>query len=602
MLKKTFSNKEIAKLLEKVSASYEILNDDFFRVSAYQRAAVSIEHSTSEAKDYWDEGKLEEIPGIGKSIAGYLDELFKTGKVKHFESLFKKIPASVFVFMDIPGIGPKTAWTLAKKLKITSGETAVEKLKSAAESGKIRKLENFGEKSEIDILKGISSFKKGELKVKRMPLYFADSLAGEIIAYLKKSSLVIDAHPLGSLRRKVATIGDIDISVCTEKPEETIEYLLRYEKIREVLSQGEESLVRLVLTGGQQVDFRFSKPENYGSMLQYFTGSKQHNIELRTFALKKGLSLSEYGIKKANSLKLKANSYSGKLKTFRDEKDFYNELGLEWIPPELREASGEIEAAKDGKLPKLVELEDIKGDLHIHSNFDIESSHDLGESSSEEIIEKARGLGYEYLGFSEHNPSVSKHSEKQIIDLLKRKKEYIEKLNYSLGRTHKLLILNGLEIDIKPDGSLAVPDEGLALLDYAVASVHSSFDLSKEKMTARVLKALPHPKVLFLGHPTGRLLETREGYELDWDEIFDFCQKNNKYLEISAWPNRLDLPDSKVREAVKYGVKLVINSDSHEVSQMEMMRFGVSVAKRGWAQKSDIINTLSFEDFNDILS
>ncbi|PIV00264.1 hypothetical protein COS55_03890 [Candidatus Shapirobacteria bacterium CG03_land_8_20_14_0_80_40_19] len=606
---KSFSNQEIAKILEKVAAAYEILDKDRFRIAAYERASVSIQHATSEVKDIWDDDKLDDIPGIGKSIASYLDELFRTGKVRHFEELFKKIPPSVFIFLDIPGVGPKTAYTLAEKLNIREEKNAIARLKTAAQKGKIEEIENFGEKSELDILNGISVLEKGELKTKRMLLFYADALADEIIDYLKKSNEVIRADPLGSLRRKVATVGDIDISVCTNNPQKAIEYFLNYKKIKEVISRGEESLVRVVLFSGQQVDLRFSTPEKYGSMLQYFTGSKQHNILLREFALKKDLSLSEYGIKTVKNLKTCPELVEGlKIKNFKDEENFYNFLGLEWIPPELREGTEEIKTSLNGKLPKLIELKEIKGDLHLHSNFNLEPSHDLGQSSVGEMLIQAGSLNYEYLGFSEHNPSVSNHSEREIYDLIMRKKEFIEQEYYSTKnkdyeRGIKLpkQVLNSLEIDIKPNGNLAVDEKCLNILDYAIASVHSSFNQKREKMTDRVLKGLSHPKIKILGHPTGRLLLEREGYELDWDKIFDFCLKNNKFLEINSWPNRLDLPDTKVKEAVKYGVKLVINSDSHHVNQMAYLQYGVSVARRGWAEKKDIINSLSFEGLSDIL-
>jgi len=546
-IRKIFTNQEVAKILENVAAAYEILEEDRFRIAAYQRAAVSVEHCTSEVKDLWDDGKLNDIPGIGKGISSYLDELFRTGKVSHFEKLFKKISPSVFVFLDIPGIGPKTANVLAEKLKIKKKENAIAKLKIAARKGKIREIENFGEKSELDILSGISALERGELKTKRMLLFYAEQIAGEIIDYLKKSDLVTGADPLGSLRRKVATVGDIDISVCTKYPQKLISYFLNFKKIKEVISRGEKALVRVVLFSGQQVDIRLTTAEKYGSMLQYFTGSKQHNINLREFALKKDLSLSEYGIKE------RIKNKELRIKNFSNEKSFYNFLGLQLIPPELREGTEEIEASLKRKLPNLVENTDIKGDLHLHSDFNLEPSHDLGQSGVEEMLIKAGSLGYEYLGFSEHNPSVSHHSKIEIFDLIKRKNEHIEQEYYSLknkngGRGIKLPkhVLNGLEIDIKTDGTLAIDEKSLQILDFAITSVHSSFDQDRAEMTERIIRGLSHPKVKILGHPTGRLLLEREGYELDWDKIFDFCLNNKKFLEISSWPNRLDLPDTKV--------------------------------------------------------
>jgi len=596
---KSFSNKEIAELLEKVSASYEILNKDRFRISAYERASVSVMHATSEVKDMWDDGKLDEIPGIGKSIGAYLDELFRTGRVKHFEFIFNKISPSIFVFLKIPGVGPKTASVLAESLDIKEGKNALIKLKNAALDGKIRTIENFGEKSEKDILHGIEKALRGEGKETRMLFYQAEEQAVQIIKYLKKSKYVLEADPLGSLRRKLATVGDIDIAVSTKNPALVIKYFLQFDKIKEVISQGEKTLVRVVLYSTHQVDVRFSDPAKYGSMLQYFTGSKQHNIKLREYALKKGLSLSEYGIK---------NLKTSKITFFKDEPSFYHYLKLDYIPPELREDQGEIQAAKGG-LPSLVELGDIKGDLHLHSNFNIEPSHDLGESSLVEMLVQAKKLNYQYIGFSEHNPSKSQHSKQQIIDLLKRKNEFIEQGYYSfINKYHDRVnilpkkVFNGLEIDINPSGELNIDEKAIETLDYAIGSIHSSFDLSREKMTKRVLKCLSHPKLKIFGHPTGRMLPDREGYELDWDQIFDFCLKNKKILEINSWPNRLDLTDTKVRQAIKYGVKLIINSDSHNANQMPFLRYGVDAARRGWAEKGNIVNCLDLTPFSNLIN
>lgn len=594
-----FSNQEIADLLNRVASAYEVKGENRFRVAAYKKAAVSAEHSTTELKDLWDEGKLNEVPGFGEAIAGYLDELFRTGRVKHFEEVMKALPPAMFVFEKIPGIGPKKAYTLAKKLKITSEKGAIEKLKKAIKEGKVRKLEGFGEKSEEDILTGIEALEKGELKVKRMPLWEADAIAQKIVDYLKENPKVLAATPLGSLRRRLGTIGDIDIAVATDYPAEVMAYFFKYPQISRVLGRGEEALGRVVLKTGQQVDLRLSKPQEYGSMLQYFTGSKQHNIQLRSFALSLGLSLSEYGIK---------NQKTGKMETYADEESFYRRLGMDYIPPEIREGSGELEAALKHQLPVLVEEKDIKGDLHLHSNFPIEPSHDLGADSFEEMIKTAQELGYQYLGFTEHNPSVSQHSEKEILELLQKKKYLIEQLNYTFekdvkGRVNNLpiKIFNGLEVDIKPNGELAIPEEGLEMVDYVIASVHSSFDLNREKMTERVIKGLTHPKVKILGHPTGRVLGVREGYELNWEKLFEFCLKNKKYLEISAWPTRLDLPDFLVREAVKQGVGLVINTDAHSADQLKLMPWGVAVARRGWAKKTDILNTLPLSKLSGIL-
>jgi DNA polymerase (family 10) len=585
---KFINNQEISALLKAVSAAYQVKNENMFKVAAYDRAAVAIEHASSELKDLWDDKKLEDIPGVGKSIAAHLDELFRTGRVKHFEQIFKNLPPAMFVFINIKGIGPKNAYKLAKTLSISSTKQAISKLFSAAKSGKIAKMEGFGEKSQELIIEGIKAYQKGTTKQNRMNLVYADQLANTIMDYLSQIPETLRVDTLGSLRRKVSTIGDIDISVATKKSEVIIGRFLAYPKRQKIIEKG-ESGATIILSNGCQVDLRVQNPDSYGSMLQYFTGSKQHNIHLREMALKKGLSLSEHGIKQIRNPIVKLRD---KILKYKTEEGFYKFIGMKYIPPELREDTGEIEAGLQNRLPKIVELKDIKGDLHTHSNIKIEESHDPGMDSMARMVEEAKLSGYEYIGFSEHNPSQNKHEEKQILDLLKIKKEAIEQINYS-GVNKVFKIFNGMEADIKPSGELAIPQKAFELLDFVIASVHSEFDLNREKMTRRVLCALDNPKVKIFGHPTGRLLGKREGYELDWEKVFGFCSKHNKWLEINAFPDRLDLPDNLVRQAVKYGVKMVINTDSHSSGQLSLMKYGVDVAKRGWATKNDIANTQS---------
>lgn len=584
------NNKDIARLLRSVAAAYEVKDDDRFRIAAYQRAAASIEHLSTEIKDLWDDQRLDEVPGVGKNLAEHLDELFRTGKVKHFTQLFKDLPPAMFAFLDVPGIGPKTAFKLSTTLGITNSKNAIARLKKAANEGKIAKIEGFGRQSEKAILESITKLSRPK-QAARMLLPFASTLAGKIIGYMKETNAVERIDSLGSLRRQAATVGDLDFAVATKNPDDVISHFVKYPKIKKVIASGKNT-VRVILETGQQLDLKTQSPAQYGSMLQHYTGSKQHNIHLREIAQKMGLSLSEYGIK---------DTKNSKLRTFQSEKDFYKALKMDWIPPELREDMGEIEAAQLGKLPKLVETENIKGDLHIHSDYPIEPSHDLGLSSMEEIIKKAITLGYEYIGFSEHNPSFSQHTPSKITSILKRKKEAIDKIKYSSKKSvlkSGINVLNGLEVDIRADGSLAIPNEAVSALDYIIASIHSRFDMSREKMTARILTGLDNPRVKILGHPTGRMLGQREGYEVDWDALFSFCLKKDIWLEVSSWPNRLDLPDVYVKEAVKKGVKIVINSDSHYAGDLDLMPYGVSVARRGWATKKDVINTLSFKNLN----
>jgi DNA polymerase (family 10) len=568
-------------MLRSVAAALDLSDKrNRFRVIAYERAADAVEHSSSEVKDLWDDGRLGDLAGVGEAISSHLSELFSTGRVIHFEHVLKPYPPAMFELMDIPGVGPKSAYKLCRELGISKAHSAIDKLEKAAKKGHIRVLDGFGVDSEKAILQGITEFQG---RTKRLLLPTAQDIADSIIAWLETSPHLIEANPLGSLRRQASTVGDIDISASSSNPSALIDHFTHYPKKIRVIEAGSHT-ASLVLPNDYQVDLMVQPAKSYGSLLQHFTGSKHHNIALRELAMKKGLSLSEYGIKTTTGLR-----------EFESEKAFYNFLGLSWIPPELREDTGEIEAAQAGKLPALVELTDIRGDLQIHSNIDVEPSHDLGLSSLSELVNIASKLKYDYIGVTEHNPSVSRHTKLQVIDLIKMK---TEKVHSFKGPIH---IFNGLEIDIQPNGTRALPDEALDLLDYACVSIHSSFRSERKTMTNRVITALNHPKVKFFAHPTARLLGQREGIELDWDQLFAFCKDHDKWLEIDGWPNRLDLPDSLVREAIKSGVKLVVDTDSHSASHLVYMKYGVSVARRGWATKSDIINTLPLKEVTKLL-
>lgn len=578
------TNLEIAELLRDVAAAYQLKDEkkNFFKITAYQRAADAVEHATSELKDLWDDGKLEEVPGIGPSIAKHLDSLFKTGKSAHFEEVMKGLPKSMFTLMKVPGIGAKTGYRLAKELNIKS----LDDLSEAVKKGEIAKIEGFGEQSQEAIGKSIKEVKE---RTTRILLPYAEQIAEEILQWLKQNKNTVHADALGSLRRKAATVGDIDLAVASTNAKETIEHFCRYPKSSRILEKGTRTAA-IIVAGGKQIDLMVEKPQSYGALLQHFTGSKHHNIALRELALKRDLSVSDYGIYIQKGGKKT-------LKKFATEKEFYGFLGMDWIPPEIRENSGEVEAAQKHKLPKMVELMDIKADLQIHSDFDIETSHDIGESSMKEIVKRAGELGYEYIAFTEHNPSKSKHSEEQTLELLKRKQHTVEQLNYSGVQK----VFNSLEIDILPEGGLSIPEKGLEYLDFALVSIHSVFRLSRLEMTRRVLAALAYPKVKIFAHPTARKLNEREGVELDWDQIFEFCVKYNKWIEINCDPMRLDLPDTLVHEAVKAGVKLTLGTDAHHVDGMNNMSYGVFVARRGWAEAKDIINTLSLKDFEKML-
>lgn len=571
-----FSNSKIAKLLRQVAAAYTLKKATIFQIRAYEAAADAIEHSTSEIKDLWDDNRLGEIPGVGEGIKAYLDELFKAGDVKHWEEMKNGIPEEVFEFLDIPGVGPKTALKLSEL-----GARSISDLKHKLKSGELVKKgfsEKIAQKLELS-LESLSGLKTG-----RMLLPYAFAQAERVLEYLKKNPKIVEAEVLGSLRRMVATVGDLDFAVASRDPKGVIEYIISMPGISRVVEKG-ETQTTVFLSSGVHLDFIIVDPRAYGALLQHFTGSKHHNIHLREIAQKKGLSLSEFGVKDVGN---------GKTHHTPTESEFYGLLGMDAPPPEIREDTGEIEASLEHKLPNLVKLEDIKGDLHIHSSFPIEPSHDLGANSPEEIVKEAKMLGYSYLGLSEHQPSVANHTPEQMVRLITEKKKLIEHINSS---QIEIRVLNLLEVDIMPDGSLSVPEEALKFLDFALAGVHSVHRMDKDKMTERILKALENPYVKVLTHPTGRLLNERESFEADWPKIFEFAAKNKKALEINAFPDRLDLTDSLVRKAKKYGVKFVINTDSHKLDQMENMRFGVAVARRGWAAKEDIVNTWGWKKF-----
>lgn len=573
-----FSNRDIARLLREIAAAYEAKGEDRFKIIAYDNAATSVEHATSELKDLWEDKNLDSIPGLGKSIQAHLDELFKTGRVKHFEAVKENLPPGMFALLDVSGLGPKTAYKLAKNLNIKN----VEDLEKAAASGKIRELEGFGERSEEEILSAIAELKA---RTTRYLLPFAFATAERVLAYLRKLEKCQRAEPLGSLRRMSATVGDIDIAVASNSKQAVIDHFKKFPVVKRVLEAGERKAT-VLLKNGMQVDLMVNPPEAFGALLQHFTGSKNHNIHLREYALKKGWSVSDYGIKVGN-----------RTKEFRREEEFYKFLGMDYIEPELRENTGEIEAALVHKLPKLVALEDIKGDIHLHSSYPIEPSHDLGTGSFEEIVEKAKSLNYEYAGLSDHSPGYSTHTKNQIVDLIKKRTARIEQLKSS---SKNIKVLNLLEIDILNTGELSVPEEGLKILDGTIAGIHSSHRQDKKTMTARIMEAVNSPYVQVIAHPTGRLIQERESYEVDWPKVFEACAKTKTILEINAWPSRLDLTDTLVREAISKNVKLIINTDAHQIEQMDNMKFGVAVARRGWAAKKDIINTLPWEEFRKI--
>jgi DNA polymerase (family 10) len=579
---KTFTNEDVAKILRNVAAAYTIQNEAKYRfqILAYQKAADSIEATTTEIKDLIKDNALDKLDGVGTSIKGHISELFEKGHLQYFDSILEKVSPAVFPLLDIPSFGPKKAFKIVNAFNLSEPKSVINDVYKLGKEGKIAPLDGFGEKSQSDIIRAIDEYKIGKTKSARMILATANEISNTMLTYLKKDKSVLQAYTLGSLRRMKSTTGDIDIAVSSNNPTAVLDHFNAYPYKDRIIERGDITS-SIILSGNKQIDLMVLKPEMMGSLLQHFTGSKEHNVHLREYALKKGFSLSEKGIKMRD----------GTLKTFDNEEKFYNFLGLDFVPPELRENQGEIEAAIAHKLPKLVDLKDIKGDFHIHSNYPVEPSHDLGHDSMQKMIDRAVELNYEYIGFSEHNPSVGNHTNEQIFSILQKRLEKIEQLRMNNKNIH---IINLLEIDILANGNLALDDKSLELIDMAIVSIHSSFKTPKEEMTKRILSGLSHPKAKIFAHPSGRLINSRNPYEVVWKKLFTYVLQNNKALEINSWPTRLDLPDTLVKEAKEMGIRFVIDTDSHAVSHMENMPYGVAVARRGWCEKKDILNTLPY--------
>lgn len=562
-------NTEIAKNLYQVAKVLELQNaNDRFRIVAYERAATEIEKYPKELTDVYGEGgidALNKISGVGESIAEKIEELIKTGKLKYLDDIKKEVPVSEVEFISIPGIGPKMAVKIAKVLKAKNIKDLEQKIKS----GKADIL--FKEKTKKNILRGIELSKKITTK-----MLYGDALpiAEIFVDELEKCPDIIKVNYVGSLRRQKEVVGDIDIVACSKSPKNVIDIFTKITGVTQIITKGENKST-VIYEGNIQVDLEIVPENEYGSLLQHFTGSKEHNVALRTYAITKGLSVSEHGVKKA-----------GELKKFSNEKDLYKYLGMENIPPELRENRGEIEAARKNELPKLVELSEIKGDLHVHSNWSD------GNVSISDIVKKSQDLNYEYIAISDHTIGLGIAHGLNEAELEKRDIE-IKKVQ---SKYPKIKILSSVEVNIKADGDLDIKDWMLEKMDIVTASVHTSFYQEKDVMTKRLLGAISHPHVDIIGHPSGRIIGQREPYEVDWPEIFRACRKYGTALEISAFPNRLDLRDYLCQEAKKFGVRFAISTDAHQLHHLDLMRFGVAVARRGWLEKSDIINTQSIDE------
>lgn len=576
-------NREVADLFYEVADILEYQQVEW-KPRAYRKAAQMIENlGVDIAKIYEKDGKkgLTEIPGIGESLADHIAEYLETGKVEKFEKLEEKTPSGTVELMEIRGLGAKKMRKLFDTLEIKN----LQDLKSAVNAHKIRELEDFGEKSEENLAKAIEQYEKNHSRInlgKALPL--AEEIISSLKTECKNKACKIDLSKIiytGSLRRLKETIGDIDILAEAERGEalKIMDAFTSLTEVEQVILKG-RTKSSVILREGTAIDLRVVPPESYGAALQYFTGSKEHNIELRNIAIKKGYKLSEYGLYSKNS----GEQIAGK-----SEEEIYEKLGLTLIPPELRESRGEIKAAAVNALPELIETGDLKGDLHMHTNYS------EGRNSLEAMIERADALGYEYIAVTDHSRS-QKVANGLEIEKLKAQWEEIDKLS----KHFKIKILKGSEVDILRDGSLDYPDENLKELDVVLGAVHSGFSAPEKKMTERITTALENKYLDILAHPSGRLLGKRKAYEVNFEKIFEAASANKKVIEINSQPSRLDLNDELILRARDFSLKFCISTDSHSISDLSSIRYGLGQARRGWLEKQDVVNTYPYAKLNKV--
>lgn len=557
-------NREIAEIFGKIANVLELKEDNPFKIRAYRRASQMIGDMSQDIEKLYQEGALKEVPGIGEGIAKKIKEYLETGKMKKWKEVKKGIPEAIIVMMGIPSLGPKSLAQIYKELKVKN----LKDLKKVLKDGKVAELKGFGEKKAENILKGISLFKGG---MERMPLGVALPIAQNIIEQLKKNKSIKWIKPAGSLRRLSETIGDIDILATGKYGKKIIDAFVQLPQVREILAAG-KTKGSIRVEEGKQIDLRVVEEPSFGSALQYFTGSKNHNIRIREIAKDKGYKLSEYGLFKGKR-KIAGNT----------EEEIYEKLGMPWIPPEIREDTGEVEAALKGKMPDLIENKAIKGDLHIHTK-----SSD-GFLSVEEVAQHAKKLGYSYVAIADHSRSL-RVGRGLSIDELKKQMEEIDRINQKLKR---IKILKGSEVDILSNGKLDYPDNLLKQLDIVIAAIHSGFAQSEEQITKRIISSIENPYVNIIAHPTGRLIGEREPYKVNMEKVMDAARRYRKALEINAYYLRLDLNHIHCRMAKEMGVKVAIGTDTHQADQFQMMKYGVAMARRGWLSSSDVITTMS---------
>lgn len=576
-------NKQVAKILRETAQLLEIDGAMIGRYRSYEKVSELLDSLPERIEVLaQDDAKLKALPGVGDGMAEHIREILKTGDYSLRQKFLKKYPATILDLLQLQSLGPKKVALLWKKFKVATVE-GVEKL---ARDGKLRAIEGFGEKSEQNILKATALFKRSS---GRFLINAADDEAEKLSAFiLEAGNSVESVTPAGSLRRGKETIGDLDLLV-TMRPgsdkqkdvDAVAAHILKYPAVQQTLAHGENK-VSVLLESGLQVDVRLLEKDSFGAALLYFTGSKEHNVALRGRANEMGWTLNEYAL---TALK------GGKIIARKTEEDIYGKLKLAYIEPELRENTGEIEAAEKGKLPKLVKLADIRGDLQMHT-----TASD-GRNTIEEMGEAARNLGYEYIALTDHSKAVTVANGMDE----KRTLEQIKKIRAAQARVPGIRLLAGIEVDILKNGSLDLDDEVLAQLDVVVASVHSYMNLERAEMTDRLLAAIDNPFTQIIAHPTGRLVLRREPFDYDMEKILDAAHKHGVAMESNAYPDRLDLKDVHLRMAKDRGVKIVISTDSHTTKNLTYMKYGVETARRGWIEKHDVINTLPLDQFLAVL-
>lgn len=569
----TVHNAEVATAFEEMADLLEIEGANPFRVRAYRFAARTLRDLPAEVAEMVAKGEdLTSLPGIGDDLAGKIKEILATGTAAAIEAQRKRVPATLTGLLRIPGLGPKRVKRLAHELKIRS----LSELQTAAQAGRVRTLAGFGEKTEQHILDALATRLAEAPRVQRA---VAIPSAEALVAYLEQSSGVSRVIAAGSYRRGLETIGDLDILVTAPAGRAVMDRFVAYQEVRDVLAHGAtKSSVRL--QSGLQVDLRVVPQDSYGAALLYFTGSKAHNVVLRQLAQQRGLKLNEYGVFRGDK------PIAGET-----EESVYASLGLPWIPPELREGRGEIDAAKAGRLPHLVDLQDLKGDLHAHTRATD------GRNSLQEMAEAARLRGLRYFAITDHSRRLTMAKGLDSTRLLQQMED-IDQLNATLSG---ITILKGIEVDILEDGNLDLPDEVLGRLDLVVGAVHSRFNLSNRRQTERIMKAMDHPHFSILAHPSGRLIGRREPYEVDMLRIIRKARERRCFLEINAHPERLDLTDIHCRMAKEEGVLLAVNTDAHSMLDLENARFGIGQARRGWLEKTDVLNTRPYAELRKLL-